>query len=619
MRDDLPTTPPPARAGATPPVGPGEFLRAHPPFDRLPKAVLRQVEDAIEIAYYRRGDTVLHRSGARNEHLFIVCRGSVRLEREGHSVDLLEEGEAFGFPSLLSGSSPTVDVIAEEDCLLYRLHETMFHRLMELPEFAAFFVEGLHERLRRAMRTDPPLMAGDLASESRILVHRPPVRIDPEATVADAARIMSENGTSSVLVDTEPLGILTDRDLRNRVLAKGLPPETPVLRAVTRPVRTLPARGTLFELLMLMLENRIHHVPLVEDDDVLGVVTDTDLLRHHLKSPFHLLKAVERSGETAELTDYGDRLSGIVETMVASGLDPAQIGRVVATLNDAVDVRLLQHAEEILGPPPCPYAWIVFGSEGRREQALLTDQDNALVFAEESPAAAEYFPRLAHKVVSGLTEAGFPPCPGGFMATNWCKPLADWTKLFRSWVEKPVPDALLDAANFFDFRAVHGTLSMEPLHRILDDAHSNHVFLAHLTAAGLRFRPPLGLFRTLKDDDGGIDIKKGGLLPIVSMARVYGLEAASRARGTVSRLEAAAEAEVLSREGLELTAEAFRFLFRLRLERQLEARRAGRQPSNRVSTDQLTANERRHLKDAFRQVHRMQEAVAHRWRVDALG
>jgi CBS domain-containing protein len=577
------------------------------------------VEDSVEIAYARRDETVLHRSGTRNEWLFVVCRGSVRLERDGRSVDLLEEGEAFGFPSLLSGSSPTVDVIAEEDCLLYRIPEAMFERLMELPEFAAFFVEGLHDRLRRALRSDPPLMTGDLASECRILVHRAPVRIRPDATVADAARTMSEFGTSSVLVDTEPLGILTDRDLRNRVLAKGMAPDTPVTRAVTRPVRTLPARATLFELLMLMLENRIHHVPLVEDDDVIGVVTDTDLLRHHLKSPFHLLKAVERSGETAELTDYGDRLSGIVETMVGSGLDPGQIGRVVATLNDAVVVRLLQHAEEVLGTPPCPYAWIVFGSEGRREQALLTDQDNAIVYRSEVPDAADYFDRLAHKVVSGLTEAGFPPCPGGFMATNWCKPLDEWVGLFGSWVERPEPDALLDASNFFDFRSVHGALSLEPLQRILDGAHANHVFLAHLTAAGLRFRPPLGLFRTLKEDEGGIDLKKGGLLPLVSMARVYALEARSRARGTVSRLDAASEAEVLSREGYELTAEAFRFLFRLRLEKQLEARRAGRQPSNRVSTDQLSANERRHLKDAFRQVHQMQEALAHRWRVDALG
>jgi CBS domain-containing protein len=542
------------------------------------------------------------------------------LEADGRVVALLEEGECFGFPSLLAESSPTVDVVADEDCLLYRLPDATFQRLMAEAEFASFFVEGLHQRLRRAVHsTEPNLIAADLSSPCRMLVTRPPVEVGPDATVADAARVMSAHNTSSVLVTTEPMGILTDRDLRNRVLARGLSPDTPVLRAFTRPVTTLPVDAPLFEMLLLMLEHRVHHVPLMEHDEVIAVVTDTDLLRHHLKSPFHLLKSVERSEDPSQLAGYSQRLSGIIESMVASGLDAGQIGRVVATLNDAVVVRLLRAAETDLGPPPCRYAWIVFGSEGRREQAMLTDQDNAIIYADESDGAANYFSSLADQVVRGLTEIGFPRCVGGFMATNWCRPLAAWVDLFQGWIREPRPEALLEAANFFDFRAVHGGLSLSPLDEVVAGAHSNRVFLAHLVKAALRFRPPLGLFRTIKEEDGGVDVKKGGIMPIVSMARTYGLEAASRARGTLERLEAARAAEILSDEGAELLSESFRYLFRLRLDHQLVTRRHGGHPSNRIMIDDLTPMEKRHLKDAFRHVHGMQEALSHRWRVDALG
>lgn len=623
MDDDRSTAPPRSGAGASAtngvPLDPEEFLAAHPPFDRLRARSLEAVSRTLEIAYAARNSKVLSRSENTNNWLYVIRRGVVRLEAEQRRLELLEEGECFGFPSLISGGNPTVDVIAEEECLLYRIPKETFDSLMEEPAFAAFFLEGIQQRLRRALRSEPALMTADLSSPARSLCDRPPVMVPADATVAEAARVMSTAGVSSVLIDSEPAAILTDRDLRNRILARGLPSDTPVARAWTRPVHTLDAQASLYAMLVFMLERRVHHVPLVDEDEVVGVVTDTDLLREHLTSPFHLLKSIERSTSPDLLTDYGNRLAGLVDGMVVSGLDAPQIGRIVSTLNDAVIARVARATEEELGPPPCRYALMVHGSEGRREQTLLTDQDNALVYLEDGDEAREYFPKLAQRVVSGLVRASFPRCAGGFMATNWCRPLEEWRTLFASWVSEPEPEALLDAANFFDFRRVSGTLALDSLDLILDGAADNKIFLAHLAAAGLRFRPPLGLFRTFKDEDGGIDLKKGGILPIVLLARVVGLEARCRSRSTLDRLDAAQESGAISTDGAEGLAEAYRYLHRLRLEHQLHAHGEGRPVDNVIPLDDLVSLERRHLKDSFALIREIQESLAGRFDVDRLG
>lgn len=619
MLDSGSRTPPRRGAGAAPPVDPGDFLREHPPFDRLSEGGFAAALRSLEIVYARPGETLLTRGGEVNHHLFVVRKGAVHLATEGRHVELIEEGEPFGFPSLIAGASPQLDAVADTECLLYRFPEGVFRALMAEPDFASFFLEGLHERLRKAVAADPPLMAADLSASVRELIERPPERIDPEATVADAARAMSRAGVSSLIVDTIPPGILTDRDLRNRILARGQAPDTPVSRAWTRPIHTLGVSSTLFDAIAFMLERRVHHVPLVDDGEIVGVITDTDLLRRHLNSPFHLLKSIDRTDDPEGLVGYGDNLAGIVESMMLSGLDAAQIGRVVATLNDAVIGRVLRRAEEALGPAPCAWAFIVHGSEGRREQALLTDQDNAIVYAEHSQAAEGYFARLARAAVDGLVQASFPPCAGGFMATNWCRPLADWRGMFQRWIAAPEPDALLEAANFFDFRKITGTLDLGSLDDEIAAAGRNRLFLAQLARAGISFRPPLGLFRTLKEEAGGIDLKRGGLMPIVGLARLHALEAGSTARGTLERLAAARAAGVLSGDGAEQLGEAFRFLFRLRLERQLQLHRGGGPPSNHVPLDLLTPLERRHLKDSFSLIREMQEAAGSRFAVDHLG
>jgi CBS domain-containing protein len=617
-------------------MDPDRFLASHPPFDRLGEDAFDRIRAHLEITYVPRGEVLLRRGEAPSEHLWVVRKGAVRLEREGRVLQVLEEGEPFGFPSLLSGKQPHADVVAEEDSVLLRLPGEVFHKLMEVPRFADFFVSGLSERLRSSAEAGERLtLSGDMALPVEGLVTRPPVFADAGMSVHRAAQRMNEARVSSLLIPgTEatgdgaldrPAGIVTDRDLRSRVLAEGRSADTPVDEVASRPLRTVAAEAPVLTALLDMIEARVHHLGVVSGGRVVGVVTDTDLLRHHHKSPLALLQRIERAADVDALAGYADELTAMVEQLFRGGLDAVEIGRIVSTVHDAAGARLLRLAERELGPAPRPWAWIVFGSEGRREQAVVTDQDNALVYADPPPggddeAAVEaWMEALAQRVVDGLVALGIPRCNGGFMATNWCRPLSWWQRTFSTWLAAPEPDALMDAANFFDFRRIGGELSLEPLLEVIALAPQHRSFLAHMAKLALDFRPPLGLFHRIRRQDGGVDLKKGGIMPIVSMARLWALEAGLRNRNTVNRLTFAADAGNLSRQGAEDLSEAFRFLLRLRLEVQLAAVRTGKEPDNLVPIDDLAPLERRHLKDTFLSVREMQTAVGQRYNINLLG
>lgn len=597
---------------------PAEFLRHQPPFDQLGPAAFRAVEEALEVVYLARGEYALRRGGPRAEHLYVVRKGTVRLERDGAAVQVLEEGDAFAFPSLIGRTSPHVDVVAAEDVLAYRIPAAVFDQLMEASAFREFFLLDLTDRLRRSAALQAPPLGLDLGRSARALVTRDPVGVALTATVGEAARVMRERGVSSVLVTGPPDGILTDRDLRSRVLAEGRGPATPVADVMSSPVATLEGGASLFDVLMLMLDRRVHHVPLTEQGRIVGVLTDTDLLRAQVQSPIALLKRVA-SGDPGDLGDYAVSLTQIVDSLFSAGLEAARIGRVVSRLNDTLAAALLRNAERELGPAPAPYAWIVFGSEGRMEQTLLTDQDNALVHAGTSPEHQRWFESIAERVVHGLIAARFPECPGGFMATRWCQPLPGWQATFRGWIGTPDPQALLDASSFFDWRVVHGALDLAPLEDVVRGASRESTFLAHLARTALGFTPPLGAFRQIKLDHGGVDLKRSGLAPIVSLARLFALEAATSERGTLDRLSAASAAGVLSAEGAATLSEAFRFLMRLRLRDQLQALRSGTEPQAVAMFEGFSTLERSQLKDVFLAIREVQESVRLRHATDRLG
>ncbi len=540
----------------------------------------------------------------------------MRLEREAQTLQVLEEGEIFGFTSLISGKA-TIDVMVEEDLLAYRLPKKQFEALLAHGPFAGHFASGLAERLRNSLeRSQVVSFQPDLALPVSSLVRGPVIRVGRDANVGEAARLMAERSVSSVLVDSDPPGIVTDRDFRRRVLAAGRGPETPVLEVCSAPLKTVSAECPIYEAWRILLDAGCHHLPVTRNGEIVGVLSSTDLLKCTAAGPVAVMKRVERLGGRDALPGYSEKVAEMASSLFNGGLEPTVIGGFVARLNDTLITRILRWAEADLGPPPTPYAWLVFGSEGRMEQMVLTDQDNALVWGEDAPGAREYFGALAEKAIANLVAAGFPRCPGGYMSTNWLGSLDGWEERFRGWLEKPTPQALLEASIFFDFRAVHGHLDVSRLRAVTARAAAARTFLSAMAKSAVTFRPPGGLGLRLRSESSRFDMKLKGISPIVFLARVYGLEAASRTSNTLDRVRAAVAAGLIEQDTCETLSEAYRFLLRVRLRVQIQAISEGRPPSNLVSLSDLSSMERSRLRDAFRAIEVWQERAAYHFRTD---
>lgn len=597
-------------------LDPVAFLRSLPPFSTLPPALFEEAAGALEVDFRPRGDHLVAAGGEPLRHLYLIRKGVVRLEREGMTLQLLEEGEFFGYTSLITGSA-TLDATVEEDLLAYRLPARVFDRLLLDAKLASHFATGLADRLKRSLEHSPvATFQADVSMPVEELVRRAPLWIEPSATVGEAARIMRDQQVSSVLVRTAPPGILTDRDLRNRVLAEDLGPACPVTAVCSGSLRMVTAETPLYTAWSELLDAGVHHLPVTRGGEVVGVLTATDLLKCTAQGPMAVLRRVERLADRHSLPGYGRKVAEMAAALLGSGLDAAAIAGFVARLNDALLRRLLAWAADELGPPPAPFAWVVFGSEGRMEQTLLTDQDNALVFADAGVGQEGWYRALAERVNADLVAAGFPACPGGYMASRWQGPLAEWTSRFSDWIDSPSPKALLEASIFFDFRPVAGDLALEGLETVIATSATRPVFLRFLARSALEFKPPPTLLLRLKGASSVVHLKLQAISPIVFLARAYGLEAGCRVRGTVQRLEAAARAGLLDEATAAAVTEAYRFLLGLRLRIQLRALAAGRPASNEVMLADLSPVERGHLKDALRAVRAFQDRATFHYRLD---
>lgn len=599
-------------------LDPVAFVRATPPFDALPKAVFEDAARALEVVFFPAGTRLLTAGGAPSEHLYVIRKGAVRLEREGETLQLLEEGEIFGFTSLISGRA-ALDVQVEEDLLAYRIPKAEFQRLLQQASFGLHFASGLAERLKYSLeRQQVANFQPDLALPVSSLLRGPAIRSPPGITVHEAAKLMAEQNVGSLLIDSDPLSIVTDRDFRTKLLASGRGPETPVMEVATSPVQTLPSTTPIYEAWRILLDSGLHHLPVTRGKEIVGVVSSSDLLKSTASGPVAVMKKVERLPDRSVLSGYSQMVTEMVSALFVGGLEPTTIGGFVARLNDTLLSRILKWAEADFGPPPCAYAWLAFGSEGRMEQMLLTDQDNALVYQEDSPEAREYFARLTERVNGDLKAAGFPHCPGGYMATKWRSSLAEWEDRFVGWLENPTPQALLEASIFFDFRVahVHGQLSVASLDKIIDRARGARTFLAAMAKSALTFRPPGGLLLRLRGESSRIDIKLNAISSIVFLARCYGIEAGARSSNTLQRLAAALDAGYIEQDTCDTLAEAYRFLLRLRLREQLRTASEGKLPTNVIVLGALSSLERSRLRDVFRAIEAWQRRASYHYRTE---
>ncbi|GAA1476128.1 cyclic nucleotide-binding/CBS domain-containing protein [Nocardioides aestuarii] len=618
-----------------------DFLASHPPFDHVPVEELTPLLSRLSIDYRRRGSLVLA-GGSEVSELLVVRSGAVELR---DAADRLVErggaGTTVGGEALVTGAPQSGDVTAIEDTLLLVVPADVLATLRGAhPALTTWFASQAGSLLRQAVARPAPGTTGSTGEVLRTrvgdLVGRPPVTVGRDTTVRDAARLMDRERISSVLVTDGPrlVGILTDRDLRSRVVARARELTTPVSEVMTPdPVTGSPDQLAL-EVLLELVRRNIHHLPLVDGGVPVAMVTSTDLLRLEQADPVHLVGEVAKAADTEAVAAVARRLERVVAGLVRQGTSAHDTGRVVTSVGDAVERRLIELAEAELGPAPVPWAWLTLGSRARFEQALGGDQDHALVLADDAvrdggvdPHVAAWFAALAERVTAGLETAGYPRCRGDKMATNpqWRAPLAAWLDHVDRWVSAPAPAAVLDASVFFDLRHLAGDPDLTATLRDhqVRAARGSSLFLAHLAGAAATRNVPVGFFRNLVVERSGdhrdtLDLKRGGLLPLVEVARLHALAAGSAETATLARLDdAVADGRLSAPLGADLR-DAWEFLSLLRLRHQAGEVAAGRAPDNHVAPSGLSSFEQRHLRSAFGVIRQAQSALAQRYPVRAV-
>lgn len=603
------------------------FLAATPPFDLLEPDIRRRAAGSIEAVYWRKG-TVALEIGAPNTTLYLIRRGAVEAhDQHGHLVGRYGEGESFGLQSLLTGKAVRFRVTLIEDGLIWLMPQTAFDDLRtRSTPFNTFYIRSLEQRLIAALQP----ASGSSQTQTLFmtpmgeLARRKPITVTPDTTISDAARKMSEHGISSLLVNEgEQLrGIVTDRDLRNRVLAVGRDPAEPVTAIMTSNPLTLDASSPVLAGIIAMAGRGIHHLPLSEGDQVVGMVTTRDLMSLQTHHPLYLAAQLQKQESVDDLVTVCARVPKLFELMLASGIRAEEVPRVLTMITDTVTRRLIGLAQERLGPPPAPFAWLAFGSQAREEQSLKTDQDNGLVYADDAPPGADdYFKALAKFVCDGLDACGYPYCPGNIMATNdqWRQPLAGWVKHFKDWASLPDPEAVLRVSIFFDLRAVCGDDTLVArIRRALSECTSGRgkaVFLSALARQAASYDVPLGFFRRFVLESKGahretLEIKGAGLMPLTDLVRVRALEGGVVAPGTQERLARLVETEQMSRRDADRLAGAHRLLAGLRVRLHAEHARKGQEPHNHLDVRAISHAERAAMKDAFLVIREAQKMLA---------
>ena len=614
-----------------------DFLASYHPFALLPAGVLDRLPKKLKVRYFRRG-VAFPPKDPDQPYLYILRRGAVELcNPSGDLVSKLAEGDLCAMDCQVAELGLKFTGTTVEDTLCYLLPCAELTRLRdEYPDFAAFFDHSQRDRLRKALdlvQTDQITSGGNLLTVNirDFVAGRKVISAPPEASIREAARLMTEFRVSSIFImEGERLaGLVTDRDLRSRCIAAGLSSQEPVSRIMTANLHTITSGTLAFHALITMTRLNVHHLPVLEEGKVIGMLSTSDLVRFQSANSVYMVGDIRKARDLEALVTLSGKITELQVHLVKSGATTDQVGQAVSAVTDAITTRLLEMAEAELGPPPVPYAWMTAGSQARREQSSHSDQDNALLIADHMrPEDDAYFAALARFVNDGLNACGYVYCPGEVMASNpkWRQPLRIWRKYFNTWIEKPEPLALMHSSIFFDMRPIHDPDGMfeELQEYILDLCRANRIFIAYMVANALKHRPPLGFFRNFVLISGGehdhtLDIKHRGIVPIIDLARVYALSTGQPAVNTLERLEQAAKSKAVSQEGADNLIDAFEFIGALRLRHQAEQLRQGRQADNYLSPDSLSRLERGHLKDAFAMINSLQDTLEQRYQAGRFG
>lgn len=631
-----------------------EFLKIYPPFYFFDGRQRQELAARITATLWPGGATIFTQGEPPGAVIYVVRRGAVDLFMEHGGkrelADRCDEGQLFGLRALLAGSSYALTAVTVEETLLYQLPAELFRKMAEATPKAMLYIaanlaSGRDWRRIPAIKEKIAATGHETEADAFLLLETQPLSATsslvtclPGHTIREAAMAMADRDVSAIIVIDPagmPLGLVTDQDLRAKVATGKENIDQPVSRLMTSLVVTAQPSLTIADAQMEMIRNRLRHLVLTKDGStrspVVGVLTEHDMLILQANNPAVLVREIERGGDVEELRDIRDRAEKLLEKYLHQEVAISYISKVITEINDALVLKLIRLAEDELSreggvPPGVRYCWLALGSEGREEQLLRTDQDNALIFDNVPPqregAVRAYCRRLGQRVNDLLCRCGFAPCPGKYMAGNpaWCLSLREWKRLFAKWILNPDPLSILHSTVIFDYRPVCGAITLAHLltEHIFQILHEQNIFFLHLGKGALENPPPLTFFRDILVERGGehkdhFDIKKRAMLPLVDAARVLALQQGiGRVNNTPGRFLELAVREPGNRELYQQAAESYRILMRMRTVQGLKNGNSGRY----FKLSELSKMERMLLRNLFRPIEELQTLIKVRFKLD---
>ena len=606
------------------------FLAAHPPFDAVDAGELARVAAMTETENFPAGKTIFSQGTGPVGHLRIVRAGSVEIIHDGQVLDLLGPGELFGHASMLSGLPTGFEARAGEDTLCYRIPADVIGPLLARPDFLRFIARSIVGGRTAGGERVPP--ADPVQRPVETLIRTPPLVCSPGEPIREAAKRMTADRASAILVRSGgSLGIVTDYDLRSRVVAAGVSPDTPVSAIMSAPAHTVEAGSLVGDVLLDMLERGVHHVPVLSAaGEILGVVDGGDLIAAEARGPFLLRRAIDLATSAADLAAVSAGLDPMIIALHDARVAAEHVAAIRCVVMDALTRRLIELAVAEAGESPAPFTWFALGSLARRETVPSSDVDSALAWQDsgDARAAGDYMARVARAVDEGLRACGLQPDEHGASASNplFARPLSSWHAAARELSEDPTREkALILVSVISDSRPLWGCgpgaggagqagegVSVADT---LWQARGRPDLLRLLARFALQFRPPTGFLRDFVVEHSGerrgqLDIKHGGMIPIVDLARWAGMAAGVASCSTVGRLRAAEAAGTLDGPDARTLIEAFGFIFALRLDHQVEQLRRGEPPDDFIDPKTLNPLARSYLREAFRAVASVQSGIA---------
>jgi len=621
-----------------------QFLQRFPPFNQMEHAHLAFLVEQCQLRFYGQGESIIKPADGPVEYFYIVKQGRVIGERQHitrpgtETTFEITTGECFPLAALIGERATRTEHLAGEDTFCLQLNKPAFIKLFALSgsfrDFALRGVSSLLDQVNQQVQQKAVETLGTQYSlNTRLgeLAMRHPVTCSPDTPLREAVKLMHEQQVGSIVVVDEhkaPLGIFTLRDLRH-VVAEGVGDFSEAIeRHMTRAPFYLSPDHSAFDAAIAMTERHIAHVCLVKDQRLCGVVSERDLFSLQRVDLVHLARTIRSAQRIEQLVSLRGEIGQLVERMLAHGASSTQITHIITLLNDHTVCRVIELTLAEKGDPGVPFSWLCFGSEGRREQTLHTDQDNGILFeARDAAQAAEIRGKLlpiAQQINQSLAQCGFGLCKGNIMAGNpeLCLSRAEWARRFAAFIREATPENLLGSSIYFDLRVVWGDeKGCAQLRRgILEQVGDNRLFQRMMAENALRNRPPVGRFREFvlarkNGEKATLDLKVQGLTPFVDGARLLALAHGIETNNTLERLRQLVEKQVIERLDGAAYEEAYHFIQQTRMQQHQIQTRENLPWSNRVDPDSLNHLDRRILRESLRQAQRLQSSLALRYQL----